>query len=66
MSKMALQALIGTALVDRTFCEELLNGKRPTLLAEFNLTDEERKVALDIKTDCVQKFAVGLYEWLTA
>jgi len=65
MSIAALQALIGTALIDRKFCEELLDGKRPALLAEFDLSDEERKVALAVETDSIQKFAVGLYEWLT-
>lgn len=65
MSATALQALIGTALVDREFCEELLNGKRPTLLAEFDLSDEEREVVLTIETDSIQEFAIGLYEWIT-
>jgi hypothetical protein len=66
MSKMVLQTLIGTALVNPEFCEDLLNGKRPTILAEFDLTDEEREFALAIETDSVQEFAVGLYEWLAA
>jgi len=65
MSKMVLQTLIGSAVIDREFCEELLNGKRPTILAEFDLTDEEREAALAIRTDSIQEFAVGLYEWLT-
>ncbi len=65
MSATALQALIGTALVDREFCEELLNGKRPTLLAEFDLNDEEREVVLTIETDSIREFAIGLYEWIT-
>jgi len=64
MSKIVLQTLIGTALVDQRFCKEFLNGKRPTLLAEFDLTDEEREVALAIEADSIQEFAVGLYEWL--
>ncbi len=66
MSKTVLQTLVGTALVDRKFCEEFLNGKRPALVAEFDLTEEERKVALAIKADSIQEFAVGLHEWLTA
>jgi hypothetical protein len=66
MSKTVLQTLVGTALVDTQFCEEFLNGKRPILLAEFDLTDEEREVALGIKADSIQEFAAGLHEWLTA
>ena len=66
MSKIALQSLIGTALLDRGFCEELLNGGRPVLLAEFDLTDEEQKVVLTIETGSIQGFAIGLYERLTA
>jgi hypothetical protein len=59
---MMLQTIIGTALIDREFCKELMNGKRPNLLAEFDLTDEEREVVLAIKSDSIQKFAAGLYE----
>ena len=66
MSKTALQTLIGTALIDRRFCEELLNGKRPALLAEFDLSEEEREVALTIETDSIQEFVGGLYERLAA
>lgn len=66
MSKTALQTLIGTALIDSRFCEELLNGKRPALLAEFDLSEEERKVALIVETGSLQEFAVRLYERLGA
>ena len=64
MSEVTVQALIGTALVDRRFSEELLNGKRPTLVAEFDLTDEERKAILSVEAGSVQEFAAGLYERL--
>ena len=64
MSKMALQTLIGTALVDQKFCEDVLDGRRPTIVAEFDLTDEEREVVLAIKTESIQEFALGLYERL--
>ncbi len=66
MSAIALQTLIGTALVDREFCEELLNGKRPILLADFDVTDEEQEIVLIIKAGSIREFAIGLYEWLTA
>ena len=66
MSQMAFQALVGTALVDPEFGEELLNGKRPGLLAQFDLTDDEREAILSVEAGSIQQFAVGLYEWLTA
>ncbi|MFQ6100189.1 MAG: hypothetical protein ACE5OS_02990 [Anaerolineae bacterium] len=61
---MALQTLIGTALIDREFCQELLNGNRPVLLTEFDLTDEEREVVLAVEAESIQEFVVRLYEWL--
>ena len=64
MSTTSLQTLIGTVLIDREFCKEWLNGKRLTLLADFDLTDEERKVVLGIETNSIQGFAGGLYERL--
>jgi len=66
MSVTGLQSLIGTALIDPEFCKRLLSGKHPALLAEFDLTDEEREVVLAIETDSIQEFTVRLYEWLTA
>lgn len=53
MSAIALQALVGATLVDRKFCEELLNGKRLALLAEFDLADEEREAILSIKANSI-------------
>jgi len=38
-------------LIDREFCEELLNGRRAALLAEFDMTNEERRAVLSIKID---------------
>ncbi|RLC65882.1 MAG: hypothetical protein DRI48_05995 [Chloroflexi bacterium] len=65
MSSTAIQSLIGTALIDRKFCQELLNGKRATILAEFDLTTEERNVALEINAETIHEFAVALYRRLT-
>jgi hypothetical protein len=65
MSRTALQVLIGTALVDQEFCEDLLNGKRPVILAEFDLTTAEREAALAVETDSIKGFAVGLCERLS-
>ena len=66
MSQMALQILVGTALTDPRFCHGLLNGSRHTLLAEFDLTDEEREVVLGVEAGSIQEFAAQLCEWLKA
>jgi hypothetical protein len=63
---MALHALVGTALTDPQFCNDLLNGKRHTVLAKFDLTDEEREVVLVIEAESIQEFAAHLCEWLEA
>ena len=66
MSQMALHALVGTALIDSQFCHGLLNGRRHSLLAEFDLTADEREVVLGVEAGCIQEFAVQLCEWLKA
>ena len=66
MPQMALHILVGTALTDPRFCHDLLNGKRHTLLHEFDLTDEERKAVLAIQAESIQEFAAQLCEWLKA
>ena len=43
MSQMALQILVGTALTDPKFRHNLLDGRRHSLLTEFDLTDKERE-----------------------
>jgi hypothetical protein len=63
---MALQTLVGTALTDPKFCNDLLNGRRHTLLAKFDLTDEEQEVVLVIEAESIQEFAAHLCEWLEA
>jgi hypothetical protein len=66
MSQMALQILVGTALIDPRFCHGLLNGRRHSLLAEFDLTEEEREVVLGVEAGSIQEFAMQLCEWLKA
>ena len=66
MSQIALQTLVGTAVTDPRFCHDLLNGRRRTLLAEFDLTDEEREVVLGVEAGSIQVFAAQLGEWLEA
>ena len=64
MSMTELKTLIGTALIDREFCKALLSEDRHISLTEFNLTNEEREIALNIKAESIQEFAIRLYEWL--
>ena len=66
MSATELKTIIGTVLIDRKFCEALLNEKRHVSLMEFDLTDEEQEVILNIEADSIQESAVRLYDWLTA
>lgn len=66
MAQMALHTLVGTALTDPRFCHDLLNGRRPTLLTKFDLTNEEREVVLGVKAESIQDFAAQLCEWLKA
>ncbi len=66
MSQMTLQTLVGTALIDREFRHDFLNGRRPTLLTRFDLTEEEREVVLGIEAESLQEFAAQLCKWLKA
>jgi hypothetical protein len=66
MAQMTLHTLVGTALTDPDFCHDLLNGRRPTLLTKFDLTDEEREFVLFIEAESIQAFAAQLCEWLKA
>lgn len=66
MSQMALHAIVGTALTDPEFRNDLLNGRRHTLLTKFDLTDKEREVVLVIEAESIQEFAAHLCEWLEA
>ena len=64
MSHMALNVLVGTAQISCEFRERLLGEDRPAVLAEFDLTSEERRVLLAIEANSVKEFAVQLEEWL--
>jgi len=64
MARIALQNLLGAALIDREFCEELLTKRQLVLLIQFELTDEERELVMSIKADSFQDLAEELYDWL--
>jgi hypothetical protein len=58
--------MVATALVDLEFCAKLLNGQRPMIITEFDLTEAEKEVVLGIRADTIEEFAEGLVEWLEA
>jgi len=64
MSHLALKQLIGAALVDRELSEGLVNGRRSALLADFDLTDEERAVVACSESESVQDLASKVHSWL--
>ena len=64
MSQQMLKRLVGLALLDPEFCDGLMNGKRSTLLAGFDLTEEEREVITSLESGSIREFAGSLCEWL--
>jgi len=64
MSHLALRRLIGAALVDRDVSHGLMNGKRSVLMAEFDLTEEERQVVASLESDSVRELASTVHVWL--
>lgn len=58
-----LQCIVGTAIVDPNFREELLS--RPTgALGGFDLTPEEWIAVTSIRADSIQTFARELDGWI--
>lgn len=60
-----LQAVVGRALVDPTFCSNLLNGHRAECLAEFDLSADEMAAARRIKATDLASYASELDKWIT-
>jgi hypothetical protein len=60
-----LQAVIGRALVDPSFCTGLLNGHRAECLAEFDLSDEQARAARAIRASDLTTFAAELDSWIS-
>lgn len=63
MSHLALRRLIGAALVDRDLSHGLMNGKRSALMAEFDLTDQERQV-MALESESVWELVSTVHVWL--
>lgn len=64
MSHRALQNLVGRAIVDHEFRDELLNGNRERVMADFNLADDEKCAVSSIEAHSLQAFASELDSWL--
>lgn len=64
MSQEALQAIVGTAIIDREFCDTLLNGSRKKAVANFDLTGEELMAVMAIEADSLEQFADQLHRWI--
>lgn len=66
MSRHGMQQLVGIAVVDRHFCQSLLDGGRRALMAQFELSPEEQEKILEIQADSLVGFAGELERWLDA
>lgn len=64
MAHEALQAVVGTAIVDSTFRRSLLN-RSPEALRSFGLTPEESAAVLHINAKTMEGFAQELHGWIT-
>lgn len=64
MSRHGMQQLVGIAVVDRHFCQNFLNGRRRSLMGQFELSPEEREKILEIQADSLVGFAGELERWL--
>jgi hypothetical protein len=64
VSHEALQAIVGTALIDREFRQAMLNGLRATVIKQFDLSAEEREVVMSIEASTLEQFAWQLHSWI--
>lgn len=64
MAHLALRRLVGAALVDRDLYDGLMNGQRSALMAEFDLTDEERQVVVSFDAGSPRDLAYAAHTWL--
>ncbi|MCL5074180.1 MAG: Os1348 family NHLP clan protein [Chloroflexi bacterium] len=64
MSYYGLQAVVGTAIVDRQFRDALLEDAEG-VIGGFDLTEEEFGVVASIRANSLEQFAAQLHDWLT-
>ncbi len=63
MSFNDLQAIVGTALVDRRFCELLLSSPQMAM-SEFDLSEAEFQAVTAIRARNLEEFAAKLDGWI--
>lgn len=63
MSLESLQAIVGTALVDRKFREALLSSPQ-LATCEFDLSEAETQAVLSIRAGSLEEFAAALDRWI--
>ena len=66
MAYAELEEVVGNAIIDRSFCADLLNGSRARVLSRFNLSSEEKQALMDIRAESLESFAGQLAGWMDA
>ena len=64
MSYEAIQAIVGTAILDKQFLHDLLNSKREQVIACFELSPEEYQAIKAIRAETLEQFAYQLDDWI--
>jgi hypothetical protein len=64
VSHEALQAIVGTALIDKEFRQAMLNGSRDRAIEQFELSPDEREVVMSIEAGTLEQFAWQLHNWI--
>ena len=64
MKHRALQNLVGRAIVDQGFRDQLLNGNREQAVSDFDLTDDEMNIINSINAHSLEAFASELEDWI--
>jgi hypothetical protein len=65
MANEVLQSIVGTALVDSAFRQNLLN-KSPEALGRFDLTAEESVAITSVRARTFHGFANELQRWISS
>ena len=60
-----IQALIGTAIVDTEFRQQLLENPA-SVIGDFDLTPDEASAIIAVRASTLQGFASQLHAWITS
>jgi hypothetical protein len=66
MAYAELEEVVGHAIIDRSFCADLLSGPRAQALSRFNLSPEEKQALMNIRAESLESFAGQLAGWMDA